>query len=148
MKNVDSKTRAGKNGREIYCPDCNTKIIVFHFSWTGMECQQCKGAIEKSEWLTEETPAELLGKKGGQAKSEAKTKAARENASKPRGKWATAIAYAATLEGDIGEPHDGVLLVPGKFNVERLDDVRDLIRKATGKTPQEIWKLDSVAKLI
>lgn len=37
--------------------------------------------------------AKEMGKKGGQAKSEAKAKAARKNASKPRGKWVTAIAY-------------------------------------------------------
>lgn len=37
--------------------------------------------------------ASEMGKKGGQAKSEAKTAAARKNASKPRGRWVTAIAY-------------------------------------------------------
>ena len=37
--------------------------------------------------------AHEMGKKGGQAKSEAKTVAARKNAAKPRGKWVTAIAY-------------------------------------------------------
>jgi hypothetical protein len=37
--------------------------------------------------------AQELGKKGGQAKSAAKTAAVRANAKKPRGKWVTAIAY-------------------------------------------------------
>ncbi len=37
--------------------------------------------------------ASEMGKKGGQAKSEAKAAAARKNASKPRGKWVTAIAF-------------------------------------------------------
>ena len=37
--------------------------------------------------------AQEMGKAGGKAKSEAKTAAARKNASKPRGKWVTAIAY-------------------------------------------------------
>lgn len=37
--------------------------------------------------------ASEMGKKGGSAKSEAKAAAARKNASKPRGKWVTAIAY-------------------------------------------------------
>ena len=37
--------------------------------------------------------AQEMGKKGGQAKSEAKAAAARKNATKPRGKWVTAIAY-------------------------------------------------------
>lgn len=37
--------------------------------------------------------ASEMGRKGGQAKSEAKAAAARKNANKPRGKWVTAIAY-------------------------------------------------------
>ena len=37
--------------------------------------------------------AQEMGKKGGGAKSEAKAAAARKNASKPRGRWVTAIAY-------------------------------------------------------
>ena len=37
--------------------------------------------------------ANEMGKKGGSAKSTAKTAAARKNASKPRGRWVTAIAY-------------------------------------------------------
>jgi len=37
--------------------------------------------------------AQEMGKKGGQAKSLAKATAARKNASKPRGRWVTAIAY-------------------------------------------------------
>ena len=42
---------------------------------------------------TEMVTASEMGKKGGSAKSDAKTAAARKNASKPRGKWVTAIAY-------------------------------------------------------
>ncbi len=37
--------------------------------------------------------ASEMGKKGGQAKSEAKAAAARRNASKPRGKWVTFVHY-------------------------------------------------------
>ena len=37
--------------------------------------------------------AQEMGKKGGSARSEAKTSAVRKNASQPRGKWWTAIAY-------------------------------------------------------
>ena len=37
--------------------------------------------------------AQEMGKKGGQATSQAKSAAAKKNASKPRGKWVTAIAY-------------------------------------------------------
>lgn len=57
--------------------------------------------------------AQELGKKGGSAKSEAKTKAARANAAKPRGKWVTAIAYRG-LTSDIRQLF-GVALTRGKL---------------------------------
>ena len=41
--------------------------------------------------------AQELGKRGGMAKSERKTAAARKNAKKPRGKWVTALYYAAYI---------------------------------------------------
>jgi hypothetical protein len=56
--------------------------------------------------------ASEMGKKGGQAKSEAKAAAARKNASKPRGKWVTAIAYQ--LDGVRAPFSFGCLLVDGK----------------------------------
>lgn len=56
--------------------------------------------------------ASEMGKKGGQAKSEAKTEAARKNASKPRGKWVTAIAYQ--LAGVDQAFAFGLVLVAGK----------------------------------
>lgn len=56
--------------------------------------------------------AKEMGKKGGQAKSEAKTAAARKNASKPRGKWVTAIAYE--LAGVKQAFAFGLVLVAGK----------------------------------
>lgn len=44
--------------------------------------------------------AQELGRKGGSVKSEAKTRAAKANAAKPRGKLVTVIAYRGTdMEG-------------------------------------------------
>lgn len=56
--------------------------------------------------------AKEMGAKGGKAKSEAKTAAARKNASKPRGKWVTAIAYE--LAGVNKAFSFGLVLVAGK----------------------------------
>ena len=56
--------------------------------------------------------ASEMGKKGGQAKSKAKAEAARKNASKPRGKWVTAIAYE--LAGVKQAFAFGLVLVAGK----------------------------------
>lgn len=58
--------------------------------------------------------AQELGKKGGSVKSEAKTKAARANAAKPRGKWVTAIAYRGASSD--GRELFGVALSRGKLN--------------------------------
>ena len=66
--------------------------------------------------------AQELGKKGGQAKSEAKTKAARKNASKPRrGKWVTAIVYKVRLHS--GKAVEGLLLVTGKIDQKYIEGI-------------------------
>jgi hypothetical protein len=56
--------------------------------------------------------ASEMGKKGGQAKSESKAAAARKNASRPRGKWVTAIAYE--LAGVNPAFAFGLVVVAGK----------------------------------
>ena len=60
--------------------------------------------------------AQEMGKKGGQAKSPAKAEAARKNASKPRGKWVTAIAYMGKTED--GRTHFDVFVMKGRKRVE------------------------------
>ena len=62
--------------------------------------------------------AQEMGKKGGSAKSESKTAAARKNASKPRGKWVTAIAYE--LDGVPECVAFGAVIVAGKPPNEAL----------------------------
>ena len=70
--------------------------------------------------------AQELGKKGGQAKSVAKTAAVRENAKKPRRKWVTAIAYGVMGADD--KMHVRLLTFHSKFemdlekNCERIFD--------------------------
>lgn len=50
--------------------------------------------------------------RGGKVSSPAKTAAARANAKKPRGRWATAIAYEYI--SDNGTPRSGLILLAGK----------------------------------
>jgi len=61
--------------------------------------------------------AQELGKKGGSVKSEAKTKAAKANATKPRGKLVTVIAYRGT-DSD-GKKRFGATVDKGILNLER-----------------------------
>ena len=59
-----------------------------------------------------------MGKKGGQAKTPAKAEAARKNATKPRGKWVTAIAYE--VDGVARAVAFGSVIVCGKPPAEAM----------------------------
>jgi hypothetical protein len=60
--------------------------------------------------------AQQLGKLGGQKSSEAKTLAARKNASKPRGKWVTFFAYGVVGADD--KLHHGLISFRSKFDTD------------------------------
>ena len=47
---VNNYTRAGNFGKEISCPNCESTMWVFHFSWSALMCQCCKSDIKKTEW--------------------------------------------------------------------------------------------------
>ena len=47
---VTKYTRAGKNGKAILCPVCKSMSLVYHFSWTGLTCSECKQSSDKYEW--------------------------------------------------------------------------------------------------
>jgi len=66
------------------------------------------------------TTVKEAGKKGGQAKSAAKTAAVRENAKKPRGKWITAVAFAYTCTE--GKPCRGVFMKRGNLSMDAMVD--------------------------
>ena len=51
-KKVDRDTRAGYDGRLIRCPYCKNETKVYHFAWSGIECQSCKRMVDKNEWKT------------------------------------------------------------------------------------------------
>ena len=86
-----------------------------------------------------------MGKKGGAAKSEAKTAAARLNASKPRKKWLTVFHYGVI--GNEDDLHVGHVVIFSRFsldlakNGEQINDLitEDLIVQAVGKTALP-WK--------
>jgi|TARA_B100001113_G_scaffold338414_1_gene320572 ribosomal protein S27E len=49
-KNVNSRTRAGNNGKFIICPECHQGETVYHFAWSALGCVHCGDMIEKNEW--------------------------------------------------------------------------------------------------
>ena len=48
--NVTKNTRAPRKGKQIICPKCNTVTTVYHFAWSGLECQKCHSMVDKYEW--------------------------------------------------------------------------------------------------
>lgn len=65
--------------------------------------------------------AQELGKKGGLAKSQAKTDAVRKNAKKPRGKWVTAISYKVEMHD--GRMIEGLLMCRGKIDQKYIGGI-------------------------
>ena len=54
FKYVNQHTRAGKNGKEIYCSYCNDKWTARHFSWIAFKCNKCNKFVDKYEWKYED----------------------------------------------------------------------------------------------
>ena len=47
---VTKYTRAGKNGKQIVCPECDNIRTVYHFNFSGLTCPQCKQSVDKYSW--------------------------------------------------------------------------------------------------
>lgn len=54
---VTKHTRAGRAGKEIYCPHCGSANRVYHFAWCATTCQSCRAMVDKYDWFTT-TPKE------------------------------------------------------------------------------------------
>ena len=50
---VNRYTRAGKNGKQLKCPKCQSVRTIYHFNWSGLTCPECKESIDKYDWLVE-----------------------------------------------------------------------------------------------
>ena len=48
--NVTRYTRAGKNGKQIVCPECGSIRRIYHFNFSGLTCPQCKQSVAKYDW--------------------------------------------------------------------------------------------------
>ena len=48
--NVTRYTRGGKNGKQLVCPECDNIIRIYHFSFSGLTCPQCKQSVDKYDW--------------------------------------------------------------------------------------------------
>ncbi len=48
---VNRYTRAGRNGRVIYCRKCGEGRRMYHFSWFAIMCRKCDEERSKYTWL-------------------------------------------------------------------------------------------------
>ena len=48
--NVTKYTRAGKNGKQIVCPEFGSIRRIYHFNFSGLVCPQCKQSVAKYDW--------------------------------------------------------------------------------------------------
>lgn len=51
LPRVTSRTRAPKSGRAIVCPCCGVSSRVYHFAWSGLQCNTCKTMTPKHDWI-------------------------------------------------------------------------------------------------
>ena len=50
---VQKHTRAGKKGKEVFCPrpECSYPTHVYNFAWSSLVCKACGATVDKPEWL-------------------------------------------------------------------------------------------------
>ena len=53
FKNVNRYTRAGKNGKQILCPECREWSTVYHFGWSALSCIHCGESVNKEDFIVE-----------------------------------------------------------------------------------------------
>ena len=51
--------KAGKYGKDIFCPYCNHSHRVYHFNWTSLTCHQCEKSFKRSEWWVSSDPTKF-----------------------------------------------------------------------------------------
>ena len=52
-KPVTKYTRAGQHGKSLQCAKWQSVRTIYHFSWSGLTCPDCKESIDKLDWLVE-----------------------------------------------------------------------------------------------
>ncbi len=53
FKPVTRYTRAGKNGKTLYCSNCYHSVHVYHFSWDALVCAECERRNEHNPKATD-----------------------------------------------------------------------------------------------
>ena len=53
FSNVNRYTRAGKNGKQILCPECREWSTVYQFVWSVLGFIHCGEMVNKEDFIVE-----------------------------------------------------------------------------------------------
>ena len=48
------RSRCGKRGKHIMCPNCKTIRKVYHLNFSGLTCPHCRESVDKLSWSIEQ----------------------------------------------------------------------------------------------
>ena len=59
FKKITKNTTTGIDGhywgKLTQCPYCQYQVMMYHFQWNEIMCQNCKKKVNKYEWLVDVT---------------------------------------------------------------------------------------------
>ena len=51
--------KAGKYGKDLYCPYCHFQHKVYNFKWNCKDCHNCGKIFKRSEWFVRSDPTKF-----------------------------------------------------------------------------------------
>ena len=52
---MTKRSRAGKNGKNLKCPECEHVTRIYRMSFSSLICPSCKQSIDKYDWMVDQT---------------------------------------------------------------------------------------------
>ena len=59
LTKVKKHAKAGKYGKDIYCPICRQRHTVYDFKWKTLKCTKCKDSTTKLGWFVRSDPSKF-----------------------------------------------------------------------------------------
>jgi len=59
LTKVKKNARAGKYGKDLFCPYCHSQTTVYQFNWVSLTCDRCERKIEKYDWFVRSDPTKF-----------------------------------------------------------------------------------------
>lgn len=59
LTKVKKNARAGKYGKDLFCPYCHNQTTVYQFNWSSRTCDRCERKIEKYDWFVRSDPTKF-----------------------------------------------------------------------------------------